>query len=91
MAYIDSASDADNELPALAQVRERIQQANSVQSEIGELLEKAHLQREANALVNPPGNNAAELYNRVLATDENNISAKQGLGGGGGSGYRQCQ
>ena len=79
MGYIDSASAANNKLPALAQVRDRIQQANSVETEISELLERARAQRVGAALVNPPGQNAAESYHRVLATDENNIFAKQGL------------
>lgn len=79
MGYIDSASAANNQLPALTQVRERIQQANTVQTEIDELLQQAREYRSAGALVNPPGANAAESYHRVLATDENNVFATQGL------------
>jgi len=79
MGYIDSASAANNQLPRLAQVRGRIQQANTVQIEIDGLLQQARDYRGANALVNPPGANAAEAYYRVLATDENNVFALQGL------------
>ena len=79
MVYIDSASAANNQLPELTQVRGRLQQANSVGTEIDGLLQQAREYRGVNALVNPPGANAAEAYYRVLATDENNVFALQGL------------
>ena len=33
----------------------------------------------AGALISPTGENAAELYHRALATDPDNVIAKQGL------------
>jgi tetratricopeptide (TPR) repeat protein len=56
-----------------------IQQATTVQSAISDLLQQASSYRADGALINPPGENAAELYHRVLATDPHNVIATQGL------------
>jgi len=79
MGYIDSASAANRQLPELSDVRDRIQQVNTVDTEIDQLLQLARDYRGAGSLINPPGANAAESYLRVLATDDNNVFARQGL------------
>ena len=79
MGYIDSASAANKQLPELDNVRSQIQQVTSVDTEIDQLLQQARDYRALGSLVNPPGANAAEFYLRVLATDENNVFARQGL------------
>jgi len=79
MGYIETASSANNQLPALLAVRAKINEATSVGTEISESLQQARDYRAAGALVNPPGRNAAEAYHRILATDQNNTIATQGL------------
>lgn len=79
IAYLDRASAANEDLPDLVSVREKIQQATTVQSAIGDLLGQASNYRAEGALINPPGENAAELYHRVLAADPGNVIATQGL------------
>lgn len=79
IAYLDRASAANEALPELTTVRGKIQQAATVQAAIGDLLDQASDYRAAGALINPPGENAAELYHRVLATDPDNVIAEQGL------------
>lgn len=79
IAYLDRASAASDGLPQLAAVREKIQQATTVNSAISDMLQQASAYRADGALINPPGENAAELYHRVLATDPDNVIATQGL------------
>ncbi|MEQ8783547.1 MAG: protein kinase [Roseibium album] len=79
ISYLDRASAANDRLPGLATVREKIQQANTAKSAISDMLAQASRYRAAGALINPPGENAAELYHRVLATDPDNAIATQGL------------
>ncbi|MEZ5560472.1 MAG: protein kinase [Pseudomonadales bacterium] len=79
ISFLDRATAANNALPQLALVREKIQQANTLRTAISDLLQQASRYREAGALINPPGENAAELYHRVLATDPDNVIATQGL------------
>ncbi len=79
MSYLQLAASANSDFPRLATVRQTIRRATTVQSEIGTLLEKAHAFRTDGALLDPPDENAAELYRRVLATDPGNDLAKQGL------------
>ncbi|MFU8817495.1 MAG: protein kinase domain-containing protein [Pseudomonadales bacterium] len=79
IAFLDRASAASDRLPELAQAREKIQQATTLQEAIGEMLQQASAYRAAGALINPPGANAAELYHRVLATDPENTIAAQGV------------
>jgi len=79
IAYLDRASAASDALPELAAVREKIQQATTLQSAISDMLQQASAYRAEGALINPPGENAAELYHRVLATDPDNVIATQGL------------
>jgi tetratricopeptide (TPR) repeat protein len=79
IAYLDRASAADDQLLELAGVREKVQQAATLNTAISDMLQQASQYRADNALINPPGANAAELYHRVLATDPHNVIATQGL------------
>jgi tetratricopeptide (TPR) repeat protein len=79
IGFLDRASAANDQLPELALVREKIQEAATLQSAISDMLQQASAYRGAGALINPPGQNAAELYHRVLATAPDNAIAAQGL------------
>jgi tetratricopeptide (TPR) repeat protein len=79
IGFLDRASAANDQLPELALVREKIQEAATLQSAISDMLQQASAYRGAGALINPPGQNAAELYHRVLATAPDNPIAAQGL------------
>ena len=79
ISYLERATAADSALPLLADVRGEIQQATAAQAAIDELLQQARAYRVQGLLVTPPGENAAELYNRVLATAPDNALARQGL------------
>ena len=79
MDKLGRAVAANPDYPALDGVRAQIAQAATVQAEIDELLNRASAYRAAAALVDPPEANAAEIYHRVLATDEDNAIARQGL------------
>ncbi|MCZ6619814.1 MAG: hypothetical protein O7E57_16965, partial [Gammaproteobacteria bacterium] len=80
MNYLDRASAANADLPDLALAREKIQQATTLRAAIAEMLQQASAYRVAGALINPAGENAAELYHSVLATDPDNVIAIQGIG-----------
>ncbi len=77
--YLERASAANSSLPLLNLVREKIRQATTVNTAIADILQQAREYRAAGALIDPPGENAAELYHRALATDPDNVIAKQGL------------
>jgi len=79
ISLLERASAANNKLRALDDVRKLISQAATAQAAINELLVQARRLRADNLFVAPPGANAAELYQRVLATDPNNMVALQGL------------
>jgi serine/threonine-protein kinase PpkA len=79
ISYLDRASAANDRLPEILQVREKIRQATTLQGTIADMLQLASRYRADGALINPPGENAAELYQRVLATDPDNAAAAQGL------------
>ena len=79
IGFLERATAADEELPALASVRGEIQQAATAQAALDELLQQAGDYRAQGFLVSPQGGNAAELYNRVLATAPDNVIAQQGL------------
>jgi len=79
ITMLDRASSASPNIADLELARERIQQATTLQAAIGDLLTEASSYRAAGALLTPPGKNAAELYNRVLAADPSNVIAAQGL------------
>ena len=79
IGYLDRATAANPDFAELANVRERIQQATTLRAEIDDILQRASEYRAADALIFPVGENAAELYHRVLATDPSNDVASQGL------------
>jgi tetratricopeptide (TPR) repeat protein len=79
LGFLDRAMAANPENPELQQVRERIRDAAVLADRIEELLTQASTYRAAGQLLNPPGQNAAELYRRVLATDPSNSVALLGL------------
>jgi serine/threonine-protein kinase PpkA len=79
ISYLDRASAANDRHPDIARVRQQIQQATTLQGTISDMLELASRYRADGALINPPRENAAELYHRVLATDPDNASAAEGL------------
>ena len=79
ISFLERASAANGNLPVLAAVRSEIQQATTAQAAIEELLQQASGYRVQDLLVIPQGENAAELYNRVLATAPDNVLARQGL------------
>tara|TARA_A100001015_G_C15021506_1_gene728229 strand:+ start:429 stop:2690 length:2262 start_codon:yes stop_codon:yes gene_type:complete len=79
ITLLERASAARRELRELDNVRKLITQAETIQSAIQELLSGARLLRADNNLIEPVGNNAAELYQQVLATDPDNPVAIQGL------------
>ena len=60
-------------------MRKLISQATTAQAAIDDLLQQARRYRAAGQLIKPAGENAAELYHRVLATDPDNVFAAQGL------------
>ena len=77
--FLDRASAASAELPILDDVRDSIRQATTLQEEITNMLQQAGELRAAGTLINPAGENAAEVYHRVLAADPDNAVATQGL------------
>lgn len=79
ISLLERATAANNKLRALDDVRKLISQAATAQAAINELLVQARRLRADNLFISPPGANAAELYQRVLATDPNNMVALQGL------------
>lgn len=52
---------------------------NQTQAQIQTLLKVADSHREIGYLTDPPGSNAMEVYQRVLALDPSNAEAKEGL------------
>ena len=79
MDKLERAVAANPEYPGLDSVRSEINQAATLRAEIDELLNRASAYRASSALVDPAEANAAEIYNRVLATDRDNAVARQGL------------
>lgn len=79
MMFLEHATRAASETAEVAAVREQIQRERTMLQEIETLLEAGSGFLASEALVNPPGANAAETYGRVLATDPDNPIAVQGL------------
>ena len=77
--FLDRASAANSELTLLDDVRDSIRQATTLQVAIAEMLQNAGGLRAAGTLINPPGENAAEIYHRVLAADPDNSEAENTL------------
>ena len=76
---LQRATAARSDLRELDQVRRLISEATTIQSAIAQLLDKARSLREQGQLMVPRGENAAELYLQVLATDPDNSPASAGL------------
>ena len=79
IVFLEMAATANDELPILALVREQIQRAATALAAIDELLQQASDYRVQGLLVHPQGENAAQLYHRVLAAAPDNSIAQQGL------------
>ncbi len=79
ISLLERATAADNTIPELDNVRRQISQATTARAAIDELLREARRLRAQNQLMLPAGQNAAEFYYRVLATDPENAIAIQGL------------
>ncbi len=76
---LDNASTAMPNYEGLAVARDRIQRATTTRTAIAQMIEQARNYRAANALVEPQGENAAELYHQVLSIDPGNAIATHGL------------
>jgi len=79
MNMLERATAADDSLAELENVRLLITQATESRAAIDDMLQQARRFRADNQLILPGGENAAELYHRVLATDPANAVAEQGL------------
>lgn len=79
ISLLERATAAHGKLEALDDLRKLISQATTAQTEIEDLLQQARRLRSDDQLIVPAGENAAELYHRVLAIDPNNVVATQGL------------
>lgn len=79
MANFDRAVDANADFEGVDEVRATISKAEALQAEINAMLRLAAERREAGALIDPPGGNAADIYRRVLATKPEDALAVQGL------------
>jgi len=79
ISLLDRAAAAQPDLAQLDDIRKLISQAENSRAEINDLLQQARRFRAENALITPAGQNAAELYHRVLAADPDNVIAAQGL------------
>ena len=79
LANFDRAVTADAEFEGVQSVRATLSEAEALQAEVNAILQQAAQLREAGALIDPPGANAAELYRVVLATKPADAIAVQGL------------
>ncbi|NKB97888.1 MAG: protein kinase [Pseudomonadales bacterium] len=79
ISLLERATAADGSIPKLDEVRKLISQATTARATIDDLLREARRLRSDDQLMSPAGENAAELYHRVLATDPENAIASQGL------------
>ncbi len=79
ISLLERATAADRSIPQLDDVRKLISQATTARAAIDDLLREARRLRSEQQLMSPAGENAAELYHRVLATDPENAIAAQGL------------
>ena len=79
LANFDRAFAANPEFAGVEAVRAELSEAEALQAEINAVLQQAAQLREAGALIDPPGANAAELYRLVLATKPEDAIAVQGL------------
>jgi len=76
---LQRATAARSDLRELDRVRELISEATSIQTAMAELVVRANQLSLKGNLIEPAGNNAAEVYLQVLATDPKNPAATAGL------------
>ena len=79
MMFLGHATRANSEVEAVVSVRAQIQRETDMLREVESLLETGARLLASGALVNPPSENAAETYGRVLASDPDNPIATEGL------------
>jgi len=79
MTFLGHATVADSEIDAVTGVRAQIQRETDLRQAVESLLEAGASYLASGALVNPPAENAAETYVRVLASDPGNPIATEGL------------
>ncbi len=79
MMFLGHATLADSEIDAVTDVRAQIQRETDLREAVESLLEAGANYLASGALVNPPAENAAETYVRVLASDPGNPIATEGL------------
>ena len=77
--FMGRATAANAEHPKLAMARAQIAHATEAQAALNDLVQQARAYRSQGMLLQPAGENAAELYFRVLAADPDNAVAVQGL------------
>ena len=79
MENMERATAANPAFADAEAVRVTLSEAEALQAQINTLLSEAADLRERGALIDPPGDNAAERYRRVLATKPDDAVAVQGL------------
>ncbi len=79
MMFLGHATLADSGSDAVTEVRAQIQRATDMRQAVEVLLEASAGYLASGALINPPAENAAETYARVLASDPDNPIAAEGL------------
>ncbi|MCE2423630.1 MAG: protein kinase [Pseudomonadales bacterium] len=78
---LERAVNAKSEFDGLELARATLNDAEALQAEIDDKLRQAADLRQAGALIDPPGSNATEIYNDVLAIRPDDSVARQGLAG----------
>lgn len=76
---LQRATAARSDLRELDRVRELISEATSIQSAMAALVLRAEGLSQQGSLIEPAGDNAAEVYLQVLATDPRNQAAVAGV------------
>ena len=76
---LQRATAARSDLRELDRVQELISEATSIQSAMAALVARAEQLSRQGSLIEPAGDNAAEVYLQVLATDPKNPAATAGL------------
>ena len=77
---LGKAGLANPNFEGLAVVRDRIRQATTIQEEIANRLREAESLMMQERFIDPPADNAAELYHSVLTADPEHEAALKGLG-----------
>ena len=78
--FLGRAQAADSSIQALEDVRELLSQTEELRVTIEGILDEARYYRALGQLIAPSGENAAELYNRVLVVEPKNVIANQAIG-----------